>query len=105
MRKKNVWKRRSWNRYDFSDELTKEELKTAKRLEDIFITSIVLMIFGIVISYAFFTDLPECVSKSIILWQRIGIGCIGISLIGFFVFTFGRYRKEDVPLGEDNTDD
>jgi len=105
MRKKNVWKRRSWNRYDFSDELTKEELKTAKRLEDIFITSIVLMIFGIVISYAFFTDLPEHVGESIILWQRIGIGCIGISLIGFFVFTFGRYRKEDVPLGEDNTDD
>ena len=34
MGKKNIWKRRSWNRYDFFDELTKEELKTAKRLED-----------------------------------------------------------------------
>ncbi len=105
MRKKNVWKRRSWNRYDFSDELTKEELKTAKRLEDIFITSIVLMIFGIVTSCVFFTNLPEHVGKSIVLWQRIGIGCIGISLIGFFVFIFGKYRKEDVPPAEDNTDD
>ena len=105
MRKKNVWKRRSWNRYDFSDELTKKELKAAKRLEDIFITSIVLMIFGIVISYLFFTDLPEDAGKSIVLWQRIGIGCIGISLIGFFVFIFGRYRRSDVPPAEDNIDD
>ena len=105
MRKKNFWKRRSWNRYDFSDELTKKELKAAKRLEDIFITSIVLMIFGIVISYLFFTDLPEDVGKSIILWQRIGIGCIGISLIGFFIFIFGRYRRPEVPPAEDNIDD
>jgi len=105
MRKKNVWKRRSWNRYDFSDELTKKELKAAKRLEDIFITSIVLMIFGIVISYLFFTDLPENPEKSIVLWQRIGIGCIGISLIGFFVFIFGRYRRPEVPPTEDNIDD
>lgn len=105
MRKKNVWKRRSWNRYDFSDELTKKELKAAKRLEDIFITSIVLMIFGIVISYLFFTELPEDVGKSIILWQKIGIGCIGISLIGFFVFIFGRYRRSDVLPAEDNIDD
>ena len=59
MGKKNIWKRRSWNRYDFSDELTKEELKTAKRLEDILITSTVLMVFGILITYSFFTDLPE----------------------------------------------
>ena len=105
MRKKNIWKRRSWYRYDFSDELTKEELKTAKRLEDILIVSIVLMIFGILVSYFFFTDLPEHVGKFIVLWQRIGIGSIGLSLIGFFVFIFGRYRKEDVPSAEDNTDD
>ena len=105
MRKKNVWKRRSWNRYDFSDELTKKELKAAKRLEDIFITSILLMIFGIVISYLFFTELLEDVGKSIILWQRIGIGCIGISLIGFFIFIFGRYRRPEVPPAEGNIDD
>jgi hypothetical protein len=63
------------------------------------------MIFGIVISYLFFTDLPEDVGKSIVLWQRIGIGCIGISLIGFFVFIFGRYRRSDVLPAEDNIDD
>ena len=95
MGKKNIWERRSWNRYDFSDELTKEELKTAKRLEDILITSTVLMIFGILITYFFFTDLPEPVGKSILIWQKIGIGSIILSLIGFFVFIFGRYKVED----------
>lgn len=95
MGKKNIWKRRSWNRYDFSDELTKEELKTAKRLEDILITSTVLMVFGILITYSFFTDLPEPRGKSILIWQKIGIGSIGLSLIGFFVFIFGRYKVED----------
>ena len=95
MGKKNIWKRRSWNRYDFSDELTKEELKTAKRLEDILITSTVLLVFGILITYSFFTDLPEPVGKSILIWQKIGIGSIILSLIGFFVFIFGRYKVED----------
>ena len=95
MGKKNIWKRRSWNRYDFSDELTKEELKTAKRLEDILITSTVLMVFGILITYSFFTDLPEPVGKFILIWQKIGIGSIGLSVIGFFVFIFGRYKVED----------
>ena len=95
MGKKNIWKRRSWNRYDFSDELTKEELKTAKRLEDILITSTVLMVFGILITYSFSTDLPEPVGKSILIWQKIGIGSIVLSLIGFFVFIFGRYKVED----------
>ena len=32
MGKKNIWKRRSWNRYDFSDELTKEEGATCQKL-------------------------------------------------------------------------
>ena len=63
------------------------------------------MIFGIVISYLFFTDLPENPEKSIVLWQRIGIGCIGISLMGFFVFIFGRYRMPEVPPAEDNIHD
>ena len=95
MGKKNIWKRRSWNRYDFSDELTKEELKTAKRLEDILITSTVLMVFGILITYSFFTDLPAPVGKSILIWQKIGIGSIILSLLSFFVFIFGRDKMEE----------
>ena len=93
MAKKSVWKIPSGERYNFSDQLSKEERKHAKFIEDCLTFSIILMIIGILFTVAFLPQPIEGEEKFRAIFLGVGVGCIFFNLVAITLFYFGRRMK------------